>query len=97
MRALALLPAATADLDKIWDFTAESWGVEQADNYTDEIRATCTRLASGFLRGRPVDVRQGYLKQSVGSHIIYFWDKKDRIEVVRILHQKQDVSRNLPT
>lgn len=97
MKALALSLATTADLDEIWDFTADGWGIEQADNYADEIRAACLRIASGLLRGRPVDVRPGYLKQSVGSHMIYFRDKKDRIEVLRIPHQKQDVSRNLPS
>lgn len=95
MKALALSPAAEADIDQIWDYTAEIWGADQADAYTDRIRTACVRLASGVLRGRPVDVRAGYLKQSIGSHVIYFRDKKDRIEVLRILHQKQDVSRNL--
>ncbi|PYB77149.1 type II toxin-antitoxin system RelE/ParE family toxin [Rhizobium wuzhouense] len=96
MKALALLPAAIVDLDDIWDYTADTWGIEQADTYTNDIRDTCFRLASGSARGRPVDVRPGYLKQSVGSHIIYFRDKPERVEVVRILHQKQDVSQNLP-
>jgi len=95
MKALALSPAAEADIDQIWDYTASTWGVDQADDYTDKIRTACVRLASGVLRGRPVDVHPGYFKQSVGSHVIYFRDKKGRIEVIRILHQKQDVSRNL--
>jgi toxin ParE1/3/4 len=28
--------------------------------------------------------------------MIYFRDDGDRLEVIRILHQRQDVSRNLP-
>lgn len=96
MKALALSPAAEADIDQIWDYTALTWGVDQADAYTDDIRTACVQLASGALRGRPADVRAGYLKQSIGSHVNYFRDKRDRIEVLRILHQKQDVSRNLP-
>ncbi|WP_280956483.1 type II toxin-antitoxin system RelE/ParE family toxin [Ciceribacter ferrooxidans] len=43
-----------------------------------------------------VDVRTGYLKQTVGSHMIYFRDEGERIDVIRILHQRQDVSLNLP-
>lgn len=37
------------------------------------------------------------MKQSVGSHMIYYRDHANRIEIIRILHQKQDVSRNLPS
>jgi toxin ParE1/3/4 len=41
MKALALSPAAEADIDLIWDCTALTWGVDQADDYTDKIRTAC--------------------------------------------------------
>lgn len=96
MKSLALSPAAEADLDYIWDYSAEHWGPDQADRYADEIRDACHGLASGARRGRPVDIRSGYLKYAAGSHMVYFRDHGDRLEIIRILHQKQDVSRNLP-
>lgn len=96
MKTFALSPAAEADLDRIWDYSADNWGPDQADRYTDDIRDACLRLASGASRGRTVDIRTGYLKQTVGSHMIYFRDQRERIEIIRILHQRQDVSRNLP-
>ena len=37
----------------------------------------------------------GYLKYPSGAHVIYFRDYSDRLEVVRILHGKQDVQRYL--
>lgn len=61
MKALTLSPAAEADLDHIWDHSAEHWGPDQADRYTDEIRDACHDLASGIRGGRTVDVRPGYL------------------------------------
>ena len=97
MKGLALSPAAEADLDHIWSHSAEHWGPDQADRYTDEIRDACRGLASGDRRGRPVDVRSGYLKCAAGAHMIYFRDRGDWLEIIRILHQRQDVSRNLPT
>lgn len=51
MKALALAPAAEADIDQIWDYTAVKWGADQADTYTDDIRNTCMRLASGLPKG----------------------------------------------
>jgi len=52
-------------------------------------------LASGTKRGRDVDVRPDYLKCPVGSHMIYFRDRDDQIEVIRVLHQRQDATLNL--
>jgi toxin ParE1/3/4 len=40
-------------------------------------------------------VRPDYLKCSVGSHMIYFRDSGDQIEVIRVLHQRQDATLNL--
>lgn len=96
MKALAFSPAAQSDLDRIWDHTAEHWGPDQADRYTDEIQETCINLASGLRKGRSVDVREDYLKYPTGAHMIYFRDRGDRLDVIRILHQRQDVGRNLP-
>jgi toxin ParE1/3/4 len=96
MRALVLSPAAEADLDRIWDHSAEHWGSDHADRYIDEIRDACQNLAAGVRRGRPVDVRDGYMKYAVRAHMIYFRDCGDRLEIIRILDQRQDVNRNLP-
>lgn len=95
MKALAFSPAAEADMDGIWDYSAENWGPDQADRYTDEIRDACNALASAHKRGRTVDVRPGYLKLTTGWHMIYFRDNADRLEIMRILHNKQDVERHL--
>lgn len=34
----------------------------------------------------------GYL---CGSHVVYFLDCADRLDVIRILHQRQDAERHL--
>ncbi len=96
MKALVFSPAAEIDLADIWDYSAATWGPDQADRYTDEIEETCEQLASGQKRGRPVDVRSGYLKYATGSHMLYFRDLGSTLEIIRILHQHQDVSLNLP-
>lgn len=95
MKALAFSPAAAADISSIWDYSAETWGPDQADRYTDEIRNACHALASGGKRGRAVEVRPGYLKYPTGSHMIYFRDLGDRLVIIRVLHQRQDVDRHL--
>ena len=95
MKTLALTPAAEADIDAIWDYSADNWGPDKADRYTDEIRDTCHALAVGGKRGQATNVRPGYLKISTGSHMIYFRENGDRVEIIRILHGRQDVERHL--
>lgn len=95
MKVLAFSPMAQADLGGIWDYSAARWGPDQADSYTDALRDACQALAGGERQGRAVDVRAGYLKYAVGTHMVYFHEQADRLEIIRILHQRQDVTRNL--
>lgn len=46
-----LSPAARSDLGSIWDYTAENWGIEQADRYILGIRNACEALAAGDRKG----------------------------------------------
>jgi toxin ParE1/3/4 len=95
MSRLTFAPLATADINDIWDYTADNWGVDQADHYTDDIRDTCHGLAEGEKHGRNVDVRDGYLKYAVGKHFIFFRQLDIGIEVIRVLHQSMDTERHL--
>lgn len=95
MKSLAFTPAAMADIEAIWDYSAENWGADQADRYTDEIRDTCFALAAGRKMGRTTDIRAGYSKYITGSHVIYYKDQSDRLDVIRVLHSRQDAERHL--
>lgn len=91
----ALSPLAEIDLEEIWFYTFQKWSLAQADSYHRDLVAAFEGLASGLKRGRDVDVRPDYLKCPVGSHMIYFRDSDGQIEVIRVLHQRQDANRNL--
>lgn len=95
MKPLAFSPAAEADIDGIWDYSAQTWGPDQADRYTDEIRDACLALAHDRKQGRPVDVRPGYLRLSTGSHVIYYRNRGNRLDVIRVLHNRMDADRHL--
>lgn len=94
-KSYALSPLAEIDLEEIWFYTFQNWSLAQADSYQRDLVATFKGLASGTKRGRDVDIRPDYLKCPVGSHIIYFRDRGDQIEVIRLLHQRQDATLNL--
>ncbi|MCG7859837.1 type II toxin-antitoxin system RelE/ParE family toxin, partial [Flavihumibacter sediminis] len=36
---------ATLDLDRIWDYTAEAWGADQAEGYLESLRSTILTLS----------------------------------------------------
>lgn len=95
MTRFVLSPAAQKDVDEIWDYTAEKWGVDQAEKYTQDIRDACFGLAAGKLKSRTVDIKQGYLKYAVGSHIVYFRYSDTDLSIIRILHKSRDTRRHL--
>ena len=94
-RACRLLPRAELDLEEIWFYSFERWGRAQADGYIGALAEAFETLADGRRTGRAVDIRRGYLKHAVGSHMVYFRVVPDGIEIVRILHQIMDTDRHL--
>lgn len=41
MTGYTLTPAAQGDLDGIWDYTAATWGENQAVRYLEDLRDAC--------------------------------------------------------
>ncbi len=96
MSQLRLSPKARADLDAIWNYTAQHWGRDQAEAYLLSLDGTMKLLANQPGLGRKIDdIRKGYLKFPAGSHIIIFRMQSKAIEIVRILHKSMDVDENL--
>ena len=72
MKGFLLSPAARIDLEEIWDYTAQRWGLHQAERYTRDIAQACQELAKERRQGRAADdIRAGYYKLSVGSHFLF--------------------------
>jgi len=90
-----LTPLAEVDLEHIWFDTLQRWSKAQADRYHRDLVATFNALAEGRKVGRESDIRPGYLKYLSVSHMIYFCDRGDRIEIIRVLHAKMDANRHL--
>ena len=96
MTEYRLTPAARRDLTSTWDFTQERWDAHQAELYILEIRAAIERVATDPERGRDCgEVRTGYRRYAIGSHLIFYIPRGDSIDVVRVLHQRMDPTRHL--
>lgn len=95
-KGVRLSPLAEQDLEDVWEYTFRTWSVEQADFYHSMIMAAVDGLASGDKIGRDAsEVRAGYLKFSIGQHLLFYQDRADMIDVIRILHKRMDLPRHL--
>lgn len=61
-----------------------------------EIRAAIERVAHDSSRGRVCDeVREGYRRYGIGSHLLFYRETDTGVDVIRILHQRMDPTRHL--
>lgn len=96
MKPYRLTPAAQHDLSEIWDYTQGRWDTAQAERYVLEIRGAVERVAVDPERGRACDeIRPGYKRYSIGSHLVFYVETRDTVDVIRILHQRMDPTRHL--
>ncbi len=96
MKQLVFSPVALRDIEGIWDYTLEHWGLKQAERYTDTIQNDCLKIAQGkAVHCARVYEREGYSKYQTGMHFIYYRSTDTKIEVMRILHQRMDPNQYL--
>ena len=92
-----LTKKAVSDLKEIGRYTQDQWSREQRDIYLTMMDACFHQLAADPLKGKDCsDIRQGYRKQTAGSHVIFYRQLSDnKIEIVRILHGHMDIETRL--
>ncbi len=83
---------AAQDLERIWLYTFEQWGAEQADRYIRAIFSRLTWLAEHPRLGKPRDdIKPGYFCFPEGRHLIFYTLTSAGIDVIGIPHQSMDV------
>lgn len=97
MSGYRLRPRAEADLSDIWSYTAGKWSVAQADRYYRELIDAVQALGDRPTLGRSCDdIREGYRRHNVASHVVFYVVAQDHVEVIRILHSSRDFRSHLP-
>jgi toxin ParE1/3/4 len=90
-----LRPRARADIDAIWEYTADRWDPEQANAYVLQIGHAIERLAvDAFSSSDASHLYPALRKARAGAHLIYFLPGEN-VDVVRILHERQDAAAKL--
>ena len=94
--AYALRKLAVDDLEAIWVYTVEQWGVEQAEGYLTSLFSCFEDLAENPQLGRQRDeVKAGYRSFPQGRHVVFYMVVPAGIEVIGIVHQSADIDRHL--
>jgi toxin ParE1/3/4 len=86
-----LTPQAEKDLEAIWIYTAANWSISQADSYLGELTDVFDLIAHAPLLARerleftpPVRMRRHQ------SHLIVYRVLHNDLDIVRIVHMKQN-------
>lgn len=84
------------DLESIWLYTCEQWGVTLADTYLNALLQRFDWLADNPILGKSRDnprnyIEQGYFCFPEGLHLIFYMIKSNKIEIIGIPHQKMDI------
>jgi toxin ParE1/3/4 len=91
LRALAL-----EDLEAIWRYTVEQWGIDQAERYLTALFTCFDDLAINPELGRKRDeVKPGYRSFPQGRHVVFYTIVPTEIEIIGVVHQNSDVDKHL--
>lgn len=97
MRSIRLSPEAEEDLAEAADYLdRESGNPDFGDRLKDDFDHLTDLIAENPWMGRArPDLQKGLRAFPHGSHTIFWRLHDDAIEIVRVLHQRQDVEREL--
>lgn len=88
---LVISMAAKMDLDAIYQFSSNEWGSHQAERYLNAFKVKLIKLSNNPKAGQE---RQDLLANTrsipVGHHIIFYRISDQTLQVLRILHERQD-------
>ena len=96
-RKYSLTVLAENDLKKIWNYTVDKWGEEQAFKYRDKLKHRLQWLADNPFSGSSKDeIKAGYRRWKEGEHLIFYRiADNNTIGIIGIPHQSMDAPQHL--
>ncbi len=93
---LVITPAAKTDLKEIYQYGLRQWGQAQSDSYFETLKEHFWALTTQPLIGveRP-ELLTGARSLPIESHTLFYRLTTDTVEIIRILHGRQDPQRHL--
>jgi len=96
LKQLVIAPAAKADLKALYQYGIRHWGQAQSDRYLSSLKERIWSLLDHPLIGseRP-ELLTGIRSLPIDSHVLFYRVTASRVEVIRVLHGRQDPSSHL--
>ncbi len=89
-------PLANEDLEEIWLYTYDKWGIKQAESYTKALFQAMNRLIEFPKIGRPIDHdKSNYRLYHFRHHYIVYQETAEAIKIIRVLGEQMDVKRHV--
>ncbi|MBI1220956.1 MAG: type II toxin-antitoxin system RelE/ParE family toxin [Rhodobacteraceae bacterium] len=95
MKTYDLTLAAEEDLRDIWRYTYETWGLDQAETYFDQIEACCEAVGDGRAPSRSFKELPDDVRVHRCEHHDIVWLAGERPIIIAILHERMDFVRRL--
>lgn len=95
MREIELTPKANDDLENIWLYGFETFGMAQADRYIQHISSVFDQLAQHSAGRRRDDLGQNIRSFPCRKHVIFYKENTRMMTVIRVLHHSRDVETHL--
>ncbi len=88
---------AVDNLNNIWNYTFEKWSEKQADKYYAMLKTACNEIGENPEIGKKYDrIKNNLLGFKSGRHIIFYRQiSNDKIEIIRILHERMDLKNRI--
>lgn len=84
-------PQADLDLDSIWDFIASD-SIRAAEKQIGRIGEIFEMLVENPLAGRERrELRVGLRSFPIGNYVIFYIPLPDGVEIIRVMHGRQDI------
>ncbi len=93
---LVISPAAKTDLKNIYQYGLRKWGQKQSDNYPEIIKKHFWSLMEQPLNGIDrSEMLLGTRSLPIESHTLFYRVSRNAVEIIRVLHSRQDPQRHL--
>ena len=93
---LVIAPAARNDLKEIYQYGLRQWGQARSDNYLATLKNQIWLLTQEPLMGTErTELLPGTRSLPVESHTLFYRVAANRVEIIRLLHGRQDTKRYL--
>ena len=93
---LVIAPAAKTDLKDIYQYGLRQWGQTQSESYLENIKEQFWTLTEQPLLGVDrSELLSGARSLPIESHTLFYRVTPDTLEIIRVLHGRQDPQRHL--